>query len=210
MAFGYPLRAADGTLRAVLFATITVTWFDRLIEGFRLPEGWEASVVSDRACAGTQARARALARSQGLRGHHGEHGCARGGRGRRIAEFTGPDGVRRRTASASRIRCSGFLAIGAPLERSLEAVGQRLLLHLALIAGIAWVFALIARFYIYRLIEVWAARIRAAIADIAAGRRDARIGRATGVVSSMRSQRASSAWRWRSASARASCSACRW
>ena len=52
---------------------------------------------------------------------------------------------------------SGFLAIGAPLERSLEAVGQRLLLHLALIAGIALVSALIARFYIYRLIEVWAA-----------------------------------------------------
>ncbi len=31
MAFGYPLRAADGSLRAVIFATITVAWFDRLI-----------------------------------------------------------------------------------------------------------------------------------------------------------------------------------
>ena len=183
MAFGYPLRAADGTLRAVLFTTITVTWFDRLIEGFRLPEGWEASVVSGtglvlahkpeperwrdhKVSAATMASMAALA--------------AEGGG---IAELTGPDGVRRLygVGEPDFAPGSGFLAIGAPLERSLEAVGQRLLLHLALIAGIALVSALIARFYIYRLIEVWAARIRAAIAEIAAGRRDARIGRATGV-----------------------------
>ena len=184
MAFGYPLRAADGTLRAVLFTTITVTWFDRLIEGFRLPEGWEASVVSGtglvlahqpeperwrdhRVSAATMASMAALA--------------AEGGG---IAELTGPDGVRRLygVGEPDFAPGSGFLAIGAPLERSLEAVGQRLLLHLALIAGIALVSALIARFYIYRLIEVWAARIRAAIAEIAAGRREARIGPATGVV----------------------------
>ena len=177
MAFGYPLRAADGTLRAVLFTTITVTWFDRL------PEGWEASVVSGtglvlahqpeperwrdhKVSAATMASMAALA--------------AEGGG---IAELTGPDGVRRLygVGEPDFALGSGFLAIGAPLERSLEAVGQRLLLHLALIAGIALVSALIARFYIYRLIEVWAARIRAAIAEIAAGRRDARIGRATGV-----------------------------
>ena len=183
MAFGYPLRAADGTLRAVLFTTITVTWFDRLIEGFRLPEGWEASVVSGtglvlahqpeperwrdhKVSAATMASMAALA--------------AEGGG---IAELTGPDGVRRLygVGEPDFAPGSGFLAIGAPLERSLEAVGQRLLLHLALIAGIALVSALIARFYIYRLIEVWAARIRAVIAEIAAGRRDARIGRATGV-----------------------------
>ena len=184
MAFGYPLRAADGTLRAVLFTTITVTWFDRLIEGFRLPEGWEASVVSGtglvlahqpeperwrdhRVSAATMASMAALA--------------AEGGG---IAELTGPDGVRRLygVGEPDFAPGCGFLAIGAPLERSLEAVGQRLLLHLALIAGIALVSALIARFYIYRLIEVWAARIRAAIAEIAAGRREARIGPATGVV----------------------------
>jgi diguanylate cyclase (GGDEF)-like protein/PAS domain S-box-containing protein len=183
MAFGYPLRAADGTLRAVLFTTITVTWFERLIDGFRLPEGWEASVVSGtglvlahqpeperwrdhKVSAATMASMTALA--------------AEGGG---IAELTGPDGVRRLygVGEPDFAPGSGFLAIGAPLERSLEAVGQRLLLHLALIAGITLVSALIARFYIYRLIEVWAARIRAAIAEIAAGRRDARIGRATGV-----------------------------
>ena len=44
MAFGFPLRAEDGSLRAVIFATITVTWFDSLIERFRLTDRWVAEV----------------------------------------------------------------------------------------------------------------------------------------------------------------------
>ena len=185
MAFGYPLRAADGTLRAVIFATITVAWFDRLIEGFRLPEGWEASVISnsglvlahqpERAPEGWRAHkvpATTLARMAAVVRDEGG-----------IAELAGIDGVQRLYGIGvpDFAPGSGFFAIGAPLERSLEAAGQRLLMHLALVAAIALASALIARFYIYRLIEVWATRVRGAIAEIAAGRRDARIGQATGV-----------------------------
>ena len=185
MAFGYPLRAADGTLRAVIFATITVAWFDRLIEGFRLPEGWEASVISnsglvlahqpERAPEGWRAHkvpATTLARMAAVVRDEGG-----------IAELAGIDGVQRLYGIGvpDFAPGSGFFAIGAPLERSLEAAGQRLLMHLALVAAIALASALIARLYIYRLIEVWATRVRGAIAEIAAGRRDARIGQATGV-----------------------------
>ena len=185
MAFGYPLRAADGTLRAVIFATITVAWFDRLIEGFRLPEGWEASVISnsglvlahqpERAPEGWRAHkvpATTLARMAAVVRDEGG-----------IAELAGIDGVQRLYGIGvpDFAPGSGFFAIGAPLERSLEVAGQRLLMHLALVAAIALASALIARLYIYRLIEVWATRVRGAIAEIAAGRRDARIGQATGV-----------------------------
>ena len=185
MAFGYPLRAADGTLRAVIFATITVAWFDRLIEGFRLPEGWEASVISnsglvlahqpERAPEGWRAHkvpATTLARMAAVVREEGG-----------VAELAGIDGVQRLYGIGvpDFAPGSGFFAIGAPLERSLEAAGQRLLMHLALVAAIALASALIARLYIYRLIEVWATRVRGAIAKIAAGRRDARIGQATGV-----------------------------
>ncbi|KIN91239.1 bifunctional diguanylate cyclase/phosphodiesterase [Thauera sp. SWB20] len=185
MAFGYPLRAADGTLRAVIFATITVAWFDRLIEGFRLPEGWEASVISnsglvlahqpERAPEGWRAHkvpATTLARMAAVVREEGG-----------VAELAGIDGVQRLYGIGvpDFAPGSGFFAIGAPLERSLEAVGQRLLMYLALVAAIALASALIARLYIYRLIEVWATRVRGAIAEIAAGRRDARIGQATGV-----------------------------
>ncbi|ACK54094.1 bifunctional diguanylate cyclase/phosphodiesterase [Thauera aminoaromatica] len=185
MAFGYPLRAADGTLRAVIFATITVAWFDRLIEGFRLPEGWEASVISnsglvlahqpERAPEGWRAHkvpATTLARMAAVVRDEGG-----------IAELAGIDGVQRLYGIGvpDFAPGSGFFAIGAPLERSLEAAGQRLLMYLALVAAIALASALIARLYIYRLIEVWATRVRGAIAEIAAGRRDARIGQATGV-----------------------------
>ncbi len=181
MAFGYPLRAADGSLRAVIFATITVAWFDRLIEGFRLPEGWEASVIGNsglvvahqperwrahEVSGETLARMAAVVRDEGG-----------------VAELAGLDGVHRLygIGASDFAPESGFLAIGAPLEHSLEAVGRRLLLHLALIAAIALVSALLARFYIYRLVEVWAARVRGAIDAIAAGRRDARVSLATGV-----------------------------
>ena len=185
MAFGYPLRAADSTLRAMIFATITVAWFDRLIEGFRLPEGWEASVISnsglvlahqpERAPEGWRAHkvpATTLARMAAVVRDEGG-----------IAELAGIDGVQRLYGIGvpDFAPGSGFFAIGAPLERSLEAAGQRLLMHLALVAAIALASALIARLYIYRLIEVWATRVRGAIAKIAAGRRDARIGQATGV-----------------------------
>ena len=185
MAFGYPLRAADGTLRAVIFATITVAWFDRLIEGFRLPEGWEASVISnsglvlahqpERAPEGWRAHkvpAATLARMAAVVREEGG-----------VAELAGIDGVQRLYGIGvpDFAPGSGFFAIGAPLERSLEAAGQRLLMYLALVAAIALASALIARLYIYRLIEVWATRVRGAIAEIAAGRRDARIGQATGV-----------------------------
>ncbi len=185
MSFGYPLRAADGTLRAVIFATITVAWFDRLIEGFRLPEGWEASVISnsglvlahqpERAPEGWRAHkvpATTLARMAAVVREEGG-----------VAELAGIDGVQRLYGIGvpDFAPGSGFFAIGAPLERSLEAVGQRLLMYLALVAAIALASALIARLYIYRLIEVWATRVRGAIAEIAAGRRDARIGQATGV-----------------------------
>ena len=186
MAFGYPLRAADGRLRAVIFATITVAWFDRLIEGFRLPEGWEASVISNsglvlahqpestpkgwrehRVPAETLARMATVVRDEGG-----------------IAALAGIDGVQRLygIGAPDFAPGSGFFAIGAPLDRSLEAVGKRLWMHLVLVAGVALVSALLARFYIYRLIEVWAARVRSAIDEIAAGRRDARIGPATDVI----------------------------
>ena len=184
MAFGFPLRAEDGSLRAVFFATITVTWFDSLIERFRLPEGWEASVISKsglvlahqpesarwrehRVPAETLARMSAVMEAEGG-----------------VAELAGLDGVQRLygVGAPDFAPGSGYIAIGAPLERSLDAVGQRLLLHLGLVAAIALVSALLARFYIYRLVEVWAARVRGAIDQIAAGRRDARIGPPTGVV----------------------------
>ena len=185
MAFGYPLRAADGTLRAVIFATITVAWFDRLIEGFRLPEGWEASVISnsglvlahqpERAPEGWRAHkvpATTLARMAAVVRDEGG-----------IAELAGIDGVQRLYGIGvpDFAPGSGFFAIGAPLERSLEAAGQRLLMYLALVAAIALASALIARLYLYRQIEVWATRVRGPLAASAAGRRDARIGQATGV-----------------------------
>src|SRR5690606_18282502 len=142
---------------AVLFASITLAWFERLIESFNLPPGWEASVISS---------------SGHVLAHHpdappsGQRNVSAGllaslsrltATDTAVAELAGLDGAQRLygISSPEFAPDSGFLAIGAPLERSMNAVEHRFRLHLALIAGIALLSALVARLYIYRLIEVW-------------------------------------------------------
>ena len=183
MVFGYRLTNAAGEVRGVIFAAMTLDWFDRLIEHFRLPPNWEASLVSS---------------AGALLSHHPDpvrwrdhvlapemlHTMAEVvGRGDGIAQFTGLDGKMRLygVSEPSFARGSGFVMIGAPLEQSLNAVERRFQLSLALLATLALASALVARFHIYRLIEVWASQVGKVVASIAAGKLDARIGREVNV-----------------------------
>ena len=180
--FGYPLNGPSGELRAVLFASIAMTWFDRLIEGFDLPPDWEASVVS----AGGYVLAHQPGRLERPDGVVPPDMLVRmsevtqaGG----VGQLRGLDGTSRLygVTSPDFAPESGFIAIGAPLERSLGAVQDRLFVQLAVIAAIALASALLARFHIYRFIEVWAAQVRGALARIAAGQLDTRVGHTAGV-----------------------------
>ena len=54
-------------------------------------------------------------------------------------------------------------------------------MNLALLATLALASALVARFHIYRLIDVWASQVGKVVASIAAGKLDARIGREVNV-----------------------------
>ena len=176
--FGSRLSGADGELRGVVFAAMTIDWFDRLIEHFKLPPNWEANLVSS---SGT------------LLSHHPDPMLWRGhvvapemlqtmadvmSRSDGIAQFTGLDGRVRLygVSEPSFARGSGFVTIGAPLEKSLNAVERRFQLSLALLATLALSSALVARLYIYRLIDVWTSRVGKVVASIAAGKLDARIG----------------------------------
>lgn len=183
LVFGYPLATEEGEVRAVLFASITLGWFERLIQGFNLPREWEASVIS--ATGHVLAHHPDVSRwrdhvvpadaleqmTQVMRTETG------------IAQFAGLDGMLRLygVSTPDFAPDSGFLTIGAPLDRSLDAVDHRFQLHLSLIAGLALVSALLARFYIYRLVEVWALRVRDAVARIASGSPGTRVGYDTGV-----------------------------
>lgn len=178
MVNGYRLTDAAGEVRGVVFAAMTVDWFDRLIEDFKLPPNWEASLIS---------RAGAVLSHHPDPMHWRDHVVSpetlktmaelmRDGGG--IAELAGLDGtVRLYGISAPGFaRGGGFIAIGAPIDHSMGAVARRFQLNLALLATIVLASALVARLYIYKLLDVWASQVGKVVASIAAGKLDARIG----------------------------------
>ncbi len=99
--------------------------------------------------------------------------------GRRISEIEGLDGNRRMygVGSPRFSRTPLLVAIGAPLDRTVARIDQGFWWRILLLAGIALVSVLTARFYIYGLIEAWTGQITAAIDSVAAGRLQTRIRR---------------------------------
>ena len=179
MVFGYPVRDADGTLKAVLFASIQSGWFDKLIAEFKLPQGWNAFLLSN---TGTVLSYHPAA-SRPPQTAQAPAGAAPFLRalqeGRRISEIEGLDGNRRMygVGSPRFSRTPLLVAIGAPLDRTVARIDQGFWWRILLLAGIALVSVLTARFYIYGLIEAWTGQITAAIDSVAAGRLQTRIRR---------------------------------
>lgn len=181
--FGYQVTGPAGEVRAVLFASITLDWLHRVIESFRLPAGWEVGVIStdghvqahypERMPWGEPEPPAALLANLPL--------VAEKGAG--VLQAPGSDGEQRLygVLAPGQALSSNFLVIGAPLERSMNAVDRRLQFSLIVIVAIALLSALLARGYVFRLIEVWAESVRDVVARIAAGRLDARIGRQVGI-----------------------------
>ena len=181
--FGYRLATPDGSLRAVLFASITLAWFDRLVEGFRLPPDWEASVIGGNGLVLAHKPDPARWREYAVPPPMLERMAAVVDNEAAIAEFPGLDGAPRLfgVSTPEFSPGNGFIAIGAPLEHSLDAVDRRFQLYMAFIAAVVLASAMLARFYVYRLIEVWTTRVRAAVARIAEGSFGARVGHRAGV-----------------------------
>ncbi len=177
MVFGYPVRDGQGQLKAVLFASIQLGWFDKLIAEFKLPEGWNAFLLSD---TGTVLSYHPAAGrpSQADQEPAGAAPFLRALKeGRRLSELEGLDGNRRMYGiGAPRFSKTPLLvAIGAPLDRTVARIDQGFWWRILLMAGIALVSALTARFYIYGLIESWTGQIGAALDKVAAGRLQTRI-----------------------------------
>lgn len=173
--FGYPVRADDGTLRAVLFASIGFRWFDRLVIGYGLPAGWVVNLVSRDglllagSSMGEQGRSLPpqqvavlleLARAAGT-----------------TAQVTDADG-QVRLYGARRVGFADndiLVAIGAPLSATLGKIDDDFRFRLTLLAVVALGSALLAWLAVHRLIGRWALRIREVVEAIGAGRLDARV-----------------------------------
>ena len=175
MVFGHAVRDAAGRPIAVLFATRSLSRVDQRMHELQLPEGWNAFVLGgdnhllsyypaeQRPAAAPPEAAQAFWRAS-----------AKGGA---IEQLRGFDGALRvyGVDTTRQTDPALLVAIGAPIERSLERIERGFMLRLALLAAIALVSALIARTYVHGLIEAWTERLAHALDALAAGRLDTRI-----------------------------------
>lgn len=181
LVLGYPARDAVGALRAVVFAAIGFRWFDRLVAGFGLPPGWEASLISREglvlAGASVGAPGELLAPEQvdALRAIARASGDA--------VELAGPAGQARLYGARS-LSFSGdaiYVVIGAPLGATLGEIDRTFQARVALLALIALASALLAHAIIHRLVAGWARYVRTVVESIGAGHLDARVAPASTV-----------------------------
>ncbi len=171
--FGYPLRDQHGNLRATLFASLGSLWFERLLGTYGLPGGWEAGLVSrDGLILSFFPRSEAL---QYARVSSDEllDLLQTGG----VAELPGLTGEARLLASRPVAFTGGDMSVvvGAPLEQSLSRIDNTHFARIALLLGVAFLSALLARVYIYRLVEQALVRLRGVLARIASGELGTRV-----------------------------------
>lgn len=176
--FGYPLRDADDRLLGVLFASLRTDWFDRVIADYKLPDGWEASLIS--------AEGRLITSQPRIAEWKGAVPADLMRAFREILQS--PDRVveavdfrgERRLYGVRPVAIAGddvFVAIGAPLERSLSALDRAFMLRVGLLLVVALLSTLIARYTIYKLVDRWAGRMLGTMDAIARGRLDTRVER---------------------------------
>ena len=179
MIFGYPVRNDQGQTIAVLFATIHLGWFDKLITEFKLPEGWNAFLLSETGNVLSYHPAADLQEAQRKAPDAAAPFLQALRAGQRVRELDGFDGNRRMygIGTPQFSRTPLLVAIGAPLDRTVARIDQGFWWRILLLAAIALVSILTARYYIYGLIEAWTREITGAIDSVAAGRLQTRIRR---------------------------------
>ncbi|MBY0454455.1 MAG: EAL domain-containing protein [Burkholderiaceae bacterium] len=175
MLFGYPMHDESGQVRVVLFASLPVTWFQKLLESIYLPDGWQAMLLNE----GGEVLSQwpAPERIQLPQPTATEPFFTALAQGKKISELVGLDGQKRMygVSALGLSKTPIVLAIGAPADRSLGHIDQDFQLRVALLVAMALVSALVARFYIYGLIEAWTGKVTRTLQAIAVGKLETRI-----------------------------------
>ena len=172
MTFGYPVRDAQGQLKALLFTSIQIGWFDKLVSQFKLPAGWNAFLFSGAGEVLSYHADNGQTPMQRLAPEVTQRFLAALQEGQTVSELEDLDGHQRMYGIVS-LRLSQsplVVAVGAPVDRTVAGIDQGFWLRIALLSGIALLSALAARYYVYGLIEAWTRKITAAIDRVAAGR----------------------------------------
>lgn len=169
---GYPVRGAQGQLKAILFASVHISWFDQWAAEYKLPAGWNTFLLSSGGQVLSQHPRAAHAPMQRLAPDLTQRFLQSLQSNAVVTELEGIDGLRRMYGIVA-LRFSQdplLVAVGAPVGRTVADIDQGFWLRIALLTGIALFSALAARFYVYGLIEAWTRKITAAIDGVASGR----------------------------------------
>jgi signal transduction histidine kinase/CheY-like chemotaxis protein len=155
--FGLPLRDDTGALRAALFVSSNIGWFDRLTANYHLPEGWTSVLFTDDINVisrhpnpdewrGKQFTEESKARLMA---------ALRDKRDSLVIE--GLDGQQRLFVLAP-LKLAGeqlIVSVAGPVDITLAPIDQAFWRRFWLLVVLTLIPAFLARVYLYRLIEGW-------------------------------------------------------
>lgn len=167
----------EGEIKFVLFAFIKTAWFDNLVEKFKLPEGWNAILFTDMGKILSYHPIPAPQINEATLPATVAPFLDAAKKGAQTTELQGLDGKRRMysVSALGLTKTPLFIAIGAPVERSLSHIDQHFWIHIVLLVVITLASALVARYYVYNLIEAWTHKLTNAIQALALGKLGTRI-----------------------------------
>ena len=169
--FGKPLRNAKGELRAVLFAASGIAWFDRLAKTYQLPPNWTSTLFTDDGKPLARHPNPDAWRDKPLPNESREQLLAALREGKDRVEMFGQDGIKRVffLAPLKIAEEQLIVSVAAPVSQTLTKINRAFWLRLSLLALLTVISTLIARLYLYRLIERWVGNLEQATGDVAAG-----------------------------------------
>jgi PAS domain S-box-containing protein len=171
IAFGLPLRDANGKLRAVLFVSSSINWFDRLAKTYKLPEGWTSVLFNSDGSALSRHPNPDEWRGKQLPGEGKQQLITALREGRDKLEMIGLDG-QQRIFYLSPLKIANqqlIVAVAAPIDQTLTPIHKAFWTRLAFLVAISLLSILTARIYLYKLIERWVGNLGRATGDVAQG-----------------------------------------
>jgi PAS domain S-box-containing protein len=169
--FGMPLRDPAGNLRAVLFAASNIGWFDRLAKNYRLPEDWTSVLFTSEG--NTLSRYPDPEQWRDVQLAEGSRRLLLAAlkEGKDKVVMVGLDGVNRIFFLAP-LKIADeklIVAVAAPVEKTLNPIEKAFWMRFFTLAALALFSMLVARLYLYKLIESWVGNLEQATAAVAQG-----------------------------------------
>lgn len=169
--FGMPFHDKAGNLRAVLYAASNIGWFDRLAQNYQLPEGWASVLFTDQGQVLSRHPNPEQWRDTQLSEESRRRLLSTVKEGKDKVVMLGVDGVNRLFILAP-LKIADeklIVAVSAPVNQTLTPVEKAFWMRFFTLVALALFSILVARFYLYKLIERWVENLEQATTAVAQG-----------------------------------------